>query len=348
MPVDVLKKLKKEAQARQEKRQWQPKAAPAASKAAPVRAFEPAHKYFVSNNWKNLLDRKPTIAPKTASKVTLAAAAEELAEKNLVAMDCEMVGVGTGGTRSALARVSIVDSEGVVLMDRFVKPDEPITDYRTHITGITAERLTRKDVMKPEAAKEQAAALMEGKLVVGHALQNDFQVLELSHPHALIRDTAIFKPLRLPDFQKKTPSLARLSEHWLQERIHEGQHNSIQDARMALRLYRLKSREWERMMKSAMAVRPGSAGITQDEEEGEPVARDAAPQGKRQKKKAAAKKRQEGKGIAGTGNARESSPEPESRKRKAAQKEAPAEDPVPDLGKNPGKKKRKKLKAAAA
>lgn len=283
-----------------------------------------------------MLDRKPTIAPKTASNITLAGAAEELAEKNLVAMDCEMVGVGTGGTRSALARVSIVDSEGVVLMDRFVKPDEPVTDYRTHITGITAERLTRRDVMKPEAAKEQAAALMEGKLVVGHALQNDFQVLELLHPHAMIRDTAIFKPLRLPNNEKKTPSLARLSEYWLQESIHEGQHNSIQDARMALRLYRLKSREWEKLMKSAMTPRSASAGPAPDEEEGEPVARDLPPTGKRQKKKAAAEKRKKRKKTSAEGDS-PTSAAPASKNRKV---DSEANADTPAQGKS--KKKRRK------
>lgn len=42
----------------------------------------------------------------------------------MVAMDCEMVGVGPNGTRSVLARVSIVDSEGKVLLDKhlFCKP----------------------------------------------------------------------------------------------------------------------------------------------------------------------------------------------------------------------------------
>lgn len=38
----------------------------------------------------------------------------------MVAMDCEMVGVGPNGTRSVLARVSIVDSEGKVILDKFL------------------------------------------------------------------------------------------------------------------------------------------------------------------------------------------------------------------------------------
>ena len=41
-----------------------------------------------------------------------------LVGRNVVAMDCEMVGVGPSGTRSVLARVSIVDCEGKVLLDK--------------------------------------------------------------------------------------------------------------------------------------------------------------------------------------------------------------------------------------
>ena len=59
---------------------------------------------------------------------------------------------------------------------------------------------------------------MDGKIVVGHSLQNDFQALLLSHPHVLIRDTATYKLLR-PTGQKRTPSLRKLADYWLQETI---------------------------------------------------------------------------------------------------------------------------------
>ncbi|CAK0903425.1 unnamed protein product [Prorocentrum cordatum] len=153
-----------------------------------------------------------------------------------------MVGVGAGGTRSVLARVSVVDYEGAVLLDRFVLPQERITDYRSHITGITAATLRGKNVLSEAAARQKTAEVLEGKVVVGHSLQNDFQALMLSHPHEHIRDTALFRPLRPPGRENRTPSLAGLVEHWFREKIHSGQHDSVEDARMALRLYRLKSR----------------------------------------------------------------------------------------------------------
>merc|ERR1711972_1291796 len=118
------------------------------------------------------------------------------------------------------------------------------------ITGINAETLRGPKVLREDVARKRAAELLDGKVVVGHAVQHDFQALLLTHPKSHTRDTAIFKPLRLPGSEKKTPSLARLTEHWLHESIREdGKHDSVEDARMALRLYRLKSRAWEKSLR---------------------------------------------------------------------------------------------------
>ena len=51
-------------------------------------------------------------------------------------MDCEMVGVGFGGKDSILARVSIVNHFGHCIYDKYVKPREKVTDYRTAVSGI--------------------------------------------------------------------------------------------------------------------------------------------------------------------------------------------------------------------
>lgn len=49
-----------------------------------------------------------------------------------------MVGVGGAeNERSALARVSIVNFHGHLVMDTFVKPKEPVTDWRTWVSGVS-------------------------------------------------------------------------------------------------------------------------------------------------------------------------------------------------------------------
>ena len=51
-------------------------------------------------------------------------------------MDCEMVGVGPNGEDSILARASLVNHFGHCIYDKFVKPTEVVTDYRTKVSGI--------------------------------------------------------------------------------------------------------------------------------------------------------------------------------------------------------------------
>ena len=50
-----------------------------------------------------------------------------------------MVGVGPDGAESALARVSIVNYSGGMVLDEYVRPQEPITNYRTWVSGIRPE-----------------------------------------------------------------------------------------------------------------------------------------------------------------------------------------------------------------
>ena len=47
-----------------------------------------------------------------------------------------MVGVGIDGKESSLARVSIVNFHGVVLLDEIVRQRERVVDYRTEWSGI--------------------------------------------------------------------------------------------------------------------------------------------------------------------------------------------------------------------
>lgn len=52
-----------------------------------------------------------------------------------------MVGVGVNGLKSSLARVSVVNYHGWVILDEYVKPQEQVVDYRTPWSGIRASNL---------------------------------------------------------------------------------------------------------------------------------------------------------------------------------------------------------------
>jgi RNA exonuclease 4 len=53
-----------------------------------------------------------------------------------LALDCEMVGVGIDGVESSLARVSLVNYHGVVMLDEFVRQRERVVDWRTEFSGV--------------------------------------------------------------------------------------------------------------------------------------------------------------------------------------------------------------------
>lgn len=52
-----------------------------------------------------------------------------------------MVGLGPKGSESSLARVSIVNYHGHIIMDRFVRQREAVTDYRTWVSGVRPQDL---------------------------------------------------------------------------------------------------------------------------------------------------------------------------------------------------------------
>jgi RNA exonuclease 4 len=163
-------------------------------------------------------------------------------------MDCEMVGVGEDGDRSVLARVSIVNFHGQPILDRYVRPVEFVQDFRTHVSGIRSFHL-REAISLKEAQKE-VAKVLEGRIVVGHALSNDFDVLLLSHPRKMIRDTARYKPFKNEFGKGRTPGLKKLAKELLGLDIQGGEHSSVEDAKAAMMIYRARRDEWEASLKT--------------------------------------------------------------------------------------------------
>jgi DNA polymerase III epsilon subunit-like protein len=115
-------------------------------------------------------------------------------KSNYVGLDCEMVGIGLSGKQSALARCCLVDFEGVVIYDKYVRPKGFVTDFRTQWSGIRKQDLRAGEAITLLECQENVASILKSKFLVGHALKNDLDVLMLSHPRKMIRDTATFKP----------------------------------------------------------------------------------------------------------------------------------------------------------
>ena len=181
---------------------------------------------------------------------------DELSEEErsrYMAIDCEMVGVGPGGFKSALARVCIVDWNEDIVFDTFVKVNETVTDYRTFVSGIRKEDLESEEAMEMEECRSFVASVIEGKILIGHALKNDFQALGLSHPWYDTRDTAKYSPL-MKTCERSGCMKARRLKELVQEKLNKqiqcdgAEHCPYEDASAALSLYKLVRKKWEKVM----------------------------------------------------------------------------------------------------
>lgn len=158
-----------------------------------------------------------------------------------IAMDCEMVGIGDG-TQSMIARVSIVNSHGDCIYDKYVIPREPVKDYRTKVSGIRPHNLESGEEF--QIVQKEVAEILRGRVLIGHALKYDLDVLYLSHPRKHLRDTSRFKTFRSLS-KGNTPSLKKLAHELLGREIQTGEHSSVEDAKAAMQLYVLYKNKWE-------------------------------------------------------------------------------------------------------
>lgn len=165
-----------------------------------------------------------------------------------VAIDCEMVGVGPDGEDSILARVSLVNHFGKCIYDKYVKPTERVTDYRTAVSGIRPEDI--KDGEDLRTVQREVAEILQGRIVVGHAIHNDLKILLLDHPKKKIRDTQKYKPFKKAA-KSGRPALRVLCREILNVKVQQGEHSSVQDAQATMRLYTMVKKQWEAEIKAS-------------------------------------------------------------------------------------------------
>ena len=191
----------------------------------------------------------------------------------VMGLDCEMVGAGRDGSISLLGRCSLVllvqDEKGkddgairvTTIYDKFVRSSKKVTDYRTPWSGITKDDLRgfgSLPCVPFEVCRNEVAALLasyEGKpvVLVGHALKNDFDVLNLRHPFGLTRDTATYRQFMKPG-RSRNKMLQRKLSHLVEEELGMdiqsggGGHSSVEDAEAALKLYWKVRNSWERSL----------------------------------------------------------------------------------------------------
>ena len=165
---------------------------------------------------------------------------------HVLALDCEMVGVGfrAFGGESRLASVSIVNEFGNQVYYSYAKPARPVTDYRTRYSGIASKDLV--DAPPAAQVQKEVRELIEGHVIVGHGLENDFRVLGFFPPRHMLRDSAHdVKKLCSP--RGKPRKLRHITWEFLGLIIQDSTsgHDPLEDARAALYLYLRFKRDFE-------------------------------------------------------------------------------------------------------
>lgn len=153
--------------------------------------------------------------------------------KDMIAIDCEMV--LCDDDTEEVVEVCAVDKKLKVMLKTLVKPSKPVADYRTEITGVSAEDLEGVTCSFADVQKSMVKLLRSGTILVGHSVHSDLRVLKIVH-HRVIDTAYIFKYSEGPP--TCTPSLNRLCQAVLGYEVRkEGEpHNCRKDAEAAMRL----------------------------------------------------------------------------------------------------------------
>lgn len=138
----------------------------------------------------------------------------------------------------------------VPFIDDYIHITDPVVDYLTAYSGISPGDLsphssphaaTGRLVSLKTAYKKIWLLLNLGCIFVGHGLPKDFRTINIHVPRAQVIDTVDLFYLKS---RGRKLSLRFLSWLLLDERVQTGMHDSVEDARMALRLWR-KWQEYE-------------------------------------------------------------------------------------------------------
>ena len=138
---------------------------------------------------------------------------EVTANSPLYAVDCEMCLTNTG--RLELTKVCVVDSDLNEVFHSFVKPRNPITDYLTRYSGITAAMLQDVETRLEDVQEALRRLLPPDAIWIGQSLNGDLRALQMVHPY-VIDTSVIFNITGVPGRKTK---LKILSELFLGEKI---------------------------------------------------------------------------------------------------------------------------------
>lgn len=147
-------------------------------------------------------------------------------------------------SRLGLARVSVLRGDGpdadAAFIDDYIAISEPVVDYLTAFSGICPGDLDKatsnySPISLKIAYKKLWLLLNLGCIFVGHGLLKDFRTINIHVPRGQVVDTVDLWHL---SSQRRKLNLRFLAWLLLHEDIQTDAHDSVEDARTALRLWR--------------------------------------------------------------------------------------------------------------
>lgn len=104
----------------------------------------------------------------------------------IIALDCELVYTTSG---MALARLTVIDHNLVVVLDEHVRPQGTVLDLNTRFSGVKEEDV-ESSVLDAKGVRDKLGELIdEDTIMVGHGLENDMKAMRIVHLRVI--DTAI-------------------------------------------------------------------------------------------------------------------------------------------------------------
>ncbi|CAG5108748.1 Similar to REXO1L1: Exonuclease GOR (Pan troglodytes) [Cotesia congregata] len=147
---------------------------------------------------------------------------------DVIALDCEMCITSQGFEPT---RLTIVQLDGSIVYDQFIKPEHKIIDYNTHYSGIREGDLVHAKTLQ-KVHQDLKKLIHADTIIIGHGLENDLRKLKIYHETVL--DTAFIYPHKLGFPNKK--KLKILAETELNRTIQSAEHYAYEDAKAAMDL----------------------------------------------------------------------------------------------------------------
>jgi DNA polymerase III epsilon subunit-like protein len=117
-------------------------------------------------------------------------------------------------------KLTLIDEQGLILLDTLVNPCAPITQSCEQIHGISMSWLS--DAPTVNEVKAHILQICSGSNFVGHSVRHDLKALGIAVPYV---DTTYFEDME--ERRKDTPSLKGLAEKYLNVRIQTNIHSSV-------------------------------------------------------------------------------------------------------------------------